>query len=216
MSVEAVIGAHRAAAVPDGRDGPAARAAAAAARRHELRHARSPARRAGAGRDRRRATARPDRRGDASRPRAEQPAGRHAVRRRDHRRAPSATALDPALLAGLIKQESGFNPNAGSPAGAQGLTQLMPGTAAGLGVTNVLDPAQSIEGGAKYLAQQLDAFGGDVATRARRLQRRPRRRPALRRRAAVRRDPELRPRRAGQRRRLPRPRTPRPQPSTIR
>jgi soluble lytic murein transglycosylase-like protein len=73
--------------------------------------------------------------------------------------------IDPALLAGLVKQESGFNPNAGSPAGARGLTQLMPATAAGLGVTNVLDPAQSLEGGAKYLRAQLDAFGGDV-TRA--------------------------------------------------
>jgi soluble lytic murein transglycosylase-like protein len=73
--------------------------------------------------------------------------------------------IDPALLAGLVKQESGFNPNAGSPAGARGLTQLMPGTAAGLGVTDVLDPAQSLDGGAKYLRQQLDAFGGDV-TRA--------------------------------------------------
>jgi soluble lytic murein transglycosylase-like protein len=73
--------------------------------------------------------------------------------------------IDPALLAGLVKQESNFNPNAGSPAGARGLTQLMPGTAAGLGVTNVLDPIQSLDGGAKYLRQQLDAFGGDV-TRA--------------------------------------------------
>jgi soluble lytic murein transglycosylase-like protein len=73
--------------------------------------------------------------------------------------------IDPALLAGLVKQESGFNPNAGSPAGARGLTQLMPGTAAGLGVSNVLDPAQNLDGGAKYLRQQLDAFGGDV-TRA--------------------------------------------------
>ena len=71
--------------------------------------------------------------------------------------------LDPALLAGLVKQESGFDPNAGSPAGARGLTQLMPGTAAGLGVTNVLDPVQSLDGGARYLRQQLDAFGGDVA-----------------------------------------------------
>ena len=70
--------------------------------------------------------------------------------------------LDPALLKGLIRQESNFNPNAGSPAGAQGLTQLMPATAASLGVTNVHDPAQAIEGGAKYLKQQLDAFGGDV------------------------------------------------------
>jgi soluble lytic murein transglycosylase-like protein len=73
--------------------------------------------------------------------------------------------IDSALLAGLVKQESGFNPNAGSPAGARGLTQLMPGTAAGLGVTNVLDPLQNLDGGARYLRQQLDAFGGDV-TRA--------------------------------------------------
>jgi soluble lytic murein transglycosylase-like protein len=71
--------------------------------------------------------------------------------------------IDPALLAGLVKQESGFNPAAGSPAGARGLTQLMPSTAAGLGVTNVLDPAQSLDGGAKYLRAQLDAFGGDVS-----------------------------------------------------
>jgi soluble lytic murein transglycosylase-like protein len=73
--------------------------------------------------------------------------------------------IDPALLAGLVKQESGFDPNAGSSAGARGLTQLMPATAAGLGVTNVLDPIQNLDGGAKYLRQQLDAFGGDV-TRA--------------------------------------------------
>jgi soluble lytic murein transglycosylase-like protein len=71
--------------------------------------------------------------------------------------------LDPALLAGLVKQESGFNPNAVSPAGAQGLTQLMPGTAAGLGVSDPLDPAQALEGGAKYLREQLDRFDGDVA-----------------------------------------------------
>ncbi len=70
--------------------------------------------------------------------------------------------LDPALLRGLIKQESGFNPNAGSAAGAQGLTQLMPGTARSLGCTNPLDPAQAIDAGARYLRQQLDAFGGDV------------------------------------------------------
>jgi soluble lytic murein transglycosylase-like protein len=77
--------------------------------------------------------------------------------------AAQANGLDPALLAGLIKQESGFNPSAGSGAGARGLTQLMPGTARGLGVNNVLDPVQSINGGAKYLKQQLDAFGGDTA-----------------------------------------------------
>jgi soluble lytic murein transglycosylase-like protein len=76
--------------------------------------------------------------------------------------AAKANGLDPALLAGLIKQESGFDPNAGSSAGARGLTQLMPATAAALGVTNVLDPEQSIQAGAKYLKRQLDAFGGDV------------------------------------------------------
>jgi soluble lytic murein transglycosylase-like protein len=70
--------------------------------------------------------------------------------------------VDPALLRGLIRQESNFDPNAGSPAGAQGLCQLMPGTAAALGCTNVNDPAQNIDAGAKYLRQQLDAFGGDV------------------------------------------------------
>jgi soluble lytic murein transglycosylase-like protein len=71
--------------------------------------------------------------------------------------------IDPALLKGLIRQESNFNPNAQSPAGAAGLCQLMPGTAAALGCTNPLDPAQAIDAGAKYLSQQLKAFGGDVS-----------------------------------------------------
>jgi soluble lytic murein transglycosylase-like protein len=71
--------------------------------------------------------------------------------------------IDPALLKGLIRQESGFDPAARSGAGAVGLTQLMPGTAASLGVTDATDPAQSIEGGAAYLAQQLQRFGGDPA-----------------------------------------------------
>ena len=70
--------------------------------------------------------------------------------------------LDPALLAGLVRQESNFDPTAGSPAGARGLTQLMPATAASLGVTDVTDPVQALDGGAKYLAQQLKALGGDV------------------------------------------------------
>jgi soluble lytic murein transglycosylase-like protein len=71
--------------------------------------------------------------------------------------------IDPAVLKGLIKQESGFNANAGSSAGAQGLTQLMPGTASSLGVTDLHDPAQSIDGGAHYLKMQLDRFGGDYS-----------------------------------------------------
>lgn len=70
--------------------------------------------------------------------------------------------LDPAILRALIRQESNFDPNAHSSAGAEGLTQLMPGTAAALGVTNPLDPAQSIDGGAHYLSEQLSTFGGDV------------------------------------------------------
>jgi soluble lytic murein transglycosylase-like protein len=76
--------------------------------------------------------------------------------------AAARNGVDPALLKALIRQESNFNPSAVSPAGASGLTQLMPGTAAGLGVTDPTDPAQAIEGGAKYLRQQLDRFGGDV------------------------------------------------------
>jgi soluble lytic murein transglycosylase-like protein len=71
--------------------------------------------------------------------------------------------VDPALLKGLIRQESNFDPTAGSSAGAVGLTQLMPATAASLGVSDPTDPAQSIEGGAKYLKAQLDRFGGDPA-----------------------------------------------------
>ena len=70
--------------------------------------------------------------------------------------------VDPALLRGLIRQESNFNANATSPAGARGLTQLMPGTASALGVDPSI-PAQAIEGGAKYLRQQLDRFGNDPA-----------------------------------------------------
>ncbi|HXD55635.1 MAG TPA: lytic transglycosylase domain-containing protein [Solirubrobacteraceae bacterium] len=71
--------------------------------------------------------------------------------------------LDPALLHGLIQQESGFDPNSRSSAGAEGLTQLMPGTASSLGVSNPLDPAESIEGGARYLAEMMSRFGGNTA-----------------------------------------------------
>ena len=75
--------------------------------------------------------------------------------------AATSNGVDPALLKGLVAQESGFDPNARSGAGAVGLTQLMPGTAAALGVTDPTDPAQSLQGGARYLREQLDRFGGD-------------------------------------------------------
>jgi soluble lytic murein transglycosylase-like protein len=69
--------------------------------------------------------------------------------------------VDPALLAGLVKAESNFNPNAQSGVGAKGLTQLMDSTARGLGVSNSFDPSQALEGGAKFLGGLLKQFGGD-------------------------------------------------------
>jgi soluble lytic murein transglycosylase-like protein len=69
--------------------------------------------------------------------------------------------LDPALLAGVVKQESNFNPNATSPAGAKGLTQLMDATAKGLGVTDPYNPAQSLDAGARFLSGLMTEFHGD-------------------------------------------------------
>ena len=69
--------------------------------------------------------------------------------------------VNPALLAGLVKAESNFNPNAQSGVGAKGLTQLMDATARGLGVTNSFDPAQALDGGAKFLGGLLKQFKGD-------------------------------------------------------
>jgi hypothetical protein len=75
--------------------------------------------------------------------------------------AAAAAGIDPRLLAAVAWQESGFQANARSGAGALGLMQLMPGTAAGLGV-NPLDPEQALLGGARYLAAQLAHFGGRI------------------------------------------------------
>ncbi|MBZ5737815.1 transglycosylase SLT domain-containing protein [Nocardioides mangrovi] len=63
------------------------------------------------------------------------------------------------LLSAVAEQESGYNPSATSPAGAQGLMQLMPATADGLGVSNPYDAAQSVDGAAKLLSSLLDRFG---------------------------------------------------------
>ncbi len=69
--------------------------------------------------------------------------------------------LSPRLIEALVWQESRWNKLARSPVGARGLTQLMPGTARMLGV-NPDDPHANLEGGARYLRMQLDAFDGDV------------------------------------------------------
>jgi len=70
--------------------------------------------------------------------------------------------LDPDLVNSVIKAESGFNVRAVSPKGAQGLMQLMPGTASQLGVQNAFDPQANVEGGTKYLRELLEKYNFEL------------------------------------------------------
>lgn len=72
-----------------------------------------------------------------------------------------AKGIRPDLVRAVVQVESGYNPGALSVKGAMGLMQLMPGTAAGLGVKRPFDPEENIRGGVAYLRQLLDRFGGN-------------------------------------------------------
>lgn len=84
----------------------------------------------------------------------------------DIRLASAQTGVDEALLRAVIHAESNFNPAALSIKGAQGLMQLMPGTANDLGVGNPFDVGQNIRGGARYLSQLLKVFNGNITLAA--------------------------------------------------
>jgi hypothetical protein len=70
--------------------------------------------------------------------------------------------VDPLLIYSQMHQESTFKPRAISNKGASGLMQLMPATARRMGVSNIFDPKQNIDGGVRYMRMLLDMFGGDV------------------------------------------------------
>lgn len=70
--------------------------------------------------------------------------------------------LTPDLLRAVIEQESAYLPCAISPKGARGLMQLMPGTAADLGIADPFDASQNVDGGARFLGQLLERYGGNL------------------------------------------------------
>jgi soluble lytic murein transglycosylase-like protein len=78
-------------------------------------------------------------------------------------RAAARYGVDANLVRAVVKAESNFNPAAVSGAGAAGLMQLMPGTAASLGVKDVFDPEQNVEGGVRLLRQLLDRYKGNIS-----------------------------------------------------
>jgi len=82
--------------------------------------------------------------------------------RREIQSAAAFNSVEESLIRAIIHAESAYQPDARSPKGAQGLMQLMPATAADLEVVNPFDPAENIDGGARYLSRLLAEFEGDV------------------------------------------------------
>jgi soluble lytic murein transglycosylase-like protein len=86
----------------------------------------------------------------------------HSLALQQPRHGASQRRVEPALIHAVISVESAYNPSARSHAGAVGLMQLMPETAKRYGVTNRLDPAQNIQGGARYLRDLTAMFNGNL------------------------------------------------------